>query len=257
MYLLAFSRVDGDQPVPGLPLLIGHLAAIRSQKPLIILHCFRGSFQVVVGSGTQKVRRGTFREKLRARIQRTDRQIVVLVFGGDDREIAVEFGHVRLQLGRHEQLVLRLGKLLFLHQHRAQREVGLCVLRQPLNGGAELLFCLGILAGFYVKGSKLQCGMGIASGAGLSRIQRRGRFLILSFRGEHAAQLNLDGAIAGIDREELAQLCFRVGEILLLGVDVGESGDWLGGLGIEFRRGPILASGRVQFVLLLQQQAGG
>src|SRR5271169_5647507 len=46
--LARVARIDRYQPMPGLPFLVGHFAAVRGQKLTVIFHRLGGNFQVIV-----------------------------------------------------------------------------------------------------------------------------------------------------------------------------------------------------------------
>src|SRR5580700_10478877 len=103
-----FLRLNGDQPVFRLPLLIRILPVGRVKEEVIIFRRLLQVVQVIVGGRPQKIGDGNFRQQFDARIERSDHQRIILVLARRKPQIAVSLCEVGLQLDRVQELLLRI-----------------------------------------------------------------------------------------------------------------------------------------------------
>ena len=96
--LVCVLRIDRNEPVSRLPFLIGKLAVVHRQEPLIIFHRAGYVFQVVKRGRPQEIGGRDLRQVLRARVQCPQGKNIIFVRRRDDRQVAVGIGQVRLEL---------------------------------------------------------------------------------------------------------------------------------------------------------------
>src|SRR5579884_1421403 len=116
----SFLGLDRNQSVLRLPLLIGVFPACYIQKLMIILGRILRVPQVIVCRSAQEEAHRIFRKILGTDIRRLDRHRIILVFARCDRQLAVGFTPMRVQLDCLHQLLLGIGRLLFLQVDAAQ-----------------------------------------------------------------------------------------------------------------------------------------
>src|ERR1017187_4348422 len=102
-----FLGLDRKQPVLLLPLVIRILPIGRVKKEVIITRRRLKVFQMITGRSPQKICDRIFRQQLGACIQRPYRQVIIFVLAGCERQIAIRFAQVRLQLHRRQKFLLR------------------------------------------------------------------------------------------------------------------------------------------------------
>src|SRR6266704_2098145 len=88
--------------------------------------------EMIIGNGAQKIAYRNFREKLGARVQRLDREFIVLILIGYRSQIAVHGAQIRLQLNGADKFLLRLGKFPLLHQRMAEYLMKLSIIAPPV-----------------------------------------------------------------------------------------------------------------------------
>src|SRR5215813_9467045 len=118
-----------------LPFLIGKFAFCYLEKRVIIFRCLLVSPQVVVRGCPEKVRDWYLRQELGSCVQSPDGQLILLVFVGCERKIAIRDAIVWLELDRGQKLFLCLGELLLPHVRLSQCIVNLSVVRARSQKG--------------------------------------------------------------------------------------------------------------------------
>src|SRR5256885_1800385 len=115
--------------MPRLPFLIGEFAISYFKKTMVVLRRLLVGAQMIVGGCPKKVADRDLRYQFGAGIQRFDRQIVILVFTGGDRQVSVGSTQLGLLLDSGEQFFLRLGKFALFQKGLSQCQTYVSVLR--------------------------------------------------------------------------------------------------------------------------------
>ena len=124
-----FLRLDGNQPMASLPLLVRILPVRDFKKTVILLRRHFIVTQVIVGSGAKKITDRDLREKLGARIGCFDRECVVFVFVSRYRQIAISPAEVGLEFYCGQQFLLCFRELSLFQKYHAQPVMQFRVIR--------------------------------------------------------------------------------------------------------------------------------
>src|SRR5271157_2570849 len=118
-----FLRLDGDQPMFRLPLLIRILPVGRVEEEVIIRRSLLHILEMIVGRSPEEIRDGSLGQEFGSRVERLDRQDVVMVLAGGEGKVAVCLAKIGLEFHRGQEFWLRFGEFLLSHEALAQAVV--------------------------------------------------------------------------------------------------------------------------------------
>src|SRR5436309_15983104 len=114
--IASLLRLNRNQPMLGLPLLIWILTVCHLEELMIIHRCLFEILQVIERGGAQEISSSVVGHKLGAYIERFQDQRIVFIFARGECKVAVRGTQFWLQLYSCKKFLLRLGELLQAQQ---------------------------------------------------------------------------------------------------------------------------------------------
>src|SRR6266571_1861534 len=126
--LCSLFWLKGNQAMRRLPLLLWIFARSRLQKLMIILGRLLYVSQMIVGCGPQEIADRNIRQIFGPQVRGLDDDGVVLIFICGNRQIAIGFAEIWLELDCPSQFLLRLRKSLLLQKRAPEALVQRCII---------------------------------------------------------------------------------------------------------------------------------
>ncbi len=252
-----FFGIDGDQPVPRLPFLVGEFTLRHLQELPVVFRRLLEGLEIIVRGGAEEIRAGRFRQKFRARVQGADGQLVLLVLRRGQGQIAIRLPQVGLQLHRLDQRLLRGREIARVQQRTPQGVVQFGISRLPGDQRLVPLRGFAVVIGGEVERRQLPLRLEIVGIELEHGLVLGARIRGIAAGRKDASQLQVRRLVLGIELEIAPQHLLHFRQALGLGVDVHQPGHPLGRFGIELDRLLVLAFGVGKAILLLEEYAGG